>query len=1085
MIGSLRFPYRSWLLSRILILFPLLSITAAAQTPESRITQPIWELITVRLTGHVHPLAKAQYDQGAVSDEKPINHILLQLSRTDAQEAALNKLLKEQQTPGSANYHSWLTPQEFGNRFGASDEDIQKITAWLTSKGFTVNRVSAAKNLIDFSGTAGQLRSAFHTELHNFTLGNATFTANNADPEVPMALAPVVSGFVSLNNFPRQSYAHVRGTMKRAADGKVRPQWTTKDGYGDTIYPLGPGDFATIYSSKSLLDAGIDGTGQTIGIVGQSNIYLSDVSNFRKLFGLSNSTPTVTIADGGTDPGVDTRYEGEALLDVQWAGAVAPGASIDLVISQSTDSTSGVDLAAEHIIDNNSADILSESWGACEPQLLSSGNRFYYSLWQQAAAQGITVVVSSGDSGSAGCESGNAPVSADALGGLAVSGIASTPYNVAVGGTDFNNANSLSTYWNSTNGTDSSTGQTRISAKSYIPEMTWNDSCAYSATSSSLNVCSNKTVSDYGVYGGLQLWAGGGGASNCSSSTEDSNGNINCNSGYSKPSWQSATGVPKDGVRDVPDVSFFAATGSSGSNSMYTVCQADQGGDCNSNDTYPSFVGMGGTSASAPNFAGVVALAGQKLGGTRLGNINYLLYKLAGMSNASCTSSASASSSCIYYDLQQGNISVPCAPGSQDCSATSGSNPGVLVSNSSPAFMTSSGYDLATGLGSVNITNLVAAIANNAVPTISNPTANPNPAKVNSSTTLSVTVTGSSSIGTPSGTITFYDGNSSLGTASTTSNSSAHTLTGTLSYAFNTTGEHSIKATYSGDNYYISKTSNTLSLDVNTSASISTPTATSTSFTLGNSTTLSTTVTGSSSTGVPTGTITFYDGSTSIGTASTSSDSSNYTLSGTLSYTPTSSGTRKITAKYSGDDNYASVTSSALSLQVNAAFSMSLASTSITASSSGGSGSNTVTFTSSSTGYKGTVTYSCSSTSSDASCSPTSSSAGSVVLDNNSGTGSVTYTVPALSSSAAPMQHNTPWKLGGGVLLGGVFLFAVPGARKRTQLALMMLLMAVAILASCGGSSSKKSKTYTFTVTASATDSGQTTTQTSTFTVTN
>ena len=1080
---AIRFPFRSWLLPGILIILPLLSMTVTAQTPESRITQPIREMNTVRLSGHMHPLAKEKYDQGPLSDLEPVNRILLQLSRTEAQEAALQKFLEEQQTSGSANYHNWLTPQQFGERFGATDDDIQKITTWLISKGFTVNRVSAAKNLIEFSGTAGQVRNAFHTELHMYQLPNGKFTANNADPEISMALAPVVSGFVSLNNFPRHSYARVRGTATRTPDGKVHPQWTTKNSYGDTYYGLGPGDFATIYSSMSLLDAGTDGKGRTIGIVGESNIDTNDVSKFRKLFGLSDSTPTVTVV--GDDPGLASS-ESEALLDVEWAGGTAPGASINLVIAESTDSTAGVDLAAEYIVDNNSADILSESWGGCERDIGATNNRFYKNLWQQAAAQGITVVVSSGDSASAGCENANvAPISEDYLGGLAVNGIASTPYNVAVGGTDFNDSSSLSTYWNSNNSTDPTTGLTRISAKGYIPEMTWNDSCAYTATSSSLNVCSGQTVDDVFTYGGLQLTGGGGGASSCSNSTEDSNGNVTCTAGYSKPSWQSGTGVPGDNVRDVPDISFFASTGASGSNSFYVVCQADQGGTCDSSSSKITYLGIGGTSASAPNFAAVVALAEQKLDGQRLGNINYLLYKLAGMSNASCTSSGSASSSCIFYDVQQGNISVPCTPGSPDCSATSGSKPGILVSNSSPAYMTNNGYDLATGLGSVNITNLVAAIANYAVPTISTPTANPSTVKVNNSTTLSVKVTGNSTIGTPSGTITFYDGNASIGKATMTSDSSAHTFTGTLSYTPSTTGDHSIKATYSGDNYYISKTSDTLTLDVTTTATISTPTATSTTFTLGKSTTLSTTVTGSSSGGVPTGTITFYDGSTSIGAASTSSDSSNYKLTGTLSYTPSTSGTHTITAKYSGDDNYSSVTSSSLSLQINAAFTMSLSSTSTTVSSSGGSGNNTVTFTASSSGYKGTVTYSCSSSSTSASCTPTSSSAGSVTLNNNSATGTVTYTVPAQSGSAR-MQHNTPWKLGGEVLLAGVFLFAVPGARRRTQLAIIMLLMAVAVVASCGGSSSSsKSRAYTFTVTATATDNGETTTQTGTFTVTN
>ena len=793
----------TYILSAILYLF--WAFNAAAQNPQSRITQPVIESQRVTLAGHVHPLAKPKYDQGALEDSVPAGRILMLLSRTEAQQAALDKLLEEQQTPGSANYHHWLTPEEFGAKFGASDADVQKVTGWLASQGFSVGRVAASKMVIEFSGTAGQVKNALHTELHRYALPNGTYTANNADPQIPTALAPVVRGFVSLNNFPRHSYARVHGTAIRTHAGAIRPQWTDAT---DGFFAIGPGDFAVIYNSMPLIQSKINGAGTTIGIVGQSNISLTDVANFRSLFGLPASTPTVVV--DGADPGLVTSGdEGEAVMDVEWAGATAPGATIKLVVAQS------VDLAAQYLVDNNLADILSESYGACEPELLTAGNTLYKNVWQQAAGQGITVLVAAGDSGSAGCEDPNSTsYSENNLGGVAVSGIASTPYNVAVGGTDFNDASSTSTYWGA-NYNDNTSGEKNISALGYIPEMTWNDSCAHAATASSLTTCANVTSTDSNTYGTLQLWAGSGGPSNCATSTLDKNNNITCTAGYSKPSWQTGPGVPSDGVRDTPDVALFAATGISGSNSFYVACQADySGSSCvPDNQGQVPFVGVSGTSAATPNFAAIVALAEQQIGNQRLGNINYLLYKIAAQSGNSCASSA-PTSSCVFHDTQVGNISVPCASGSPDCSVASGTPKGVLVANNAPAYMTTAGYDTATGLGTVNVNNLVAAIANMAVPTISTPSATSTILVLGNSTTLSVTVTGNSSLGAPTGTITFKDGSTSIGTATSTS-TSGNTLSGSRSFAPTASGTHTITATISAGGGYVAATSSTLTVTVN------------------------------------------------------------------------------------------------------------------------------------------------------------------------------------------------------------------------------------------------------------------------------
>lgn len=679
-----------------LVLTILTAVAALGQisAPKPRITQNVDESRLTTLKGNVHPLAQAKFDRGRAPDNTPANRMLLLLSRSEEQEKALRQFLDEQQTPGSANYHKWLTPEEFGQLFGPADADVQTVTTWLLNSGFQVSHISAARNVIEFSGTAGQLRQTFHTDLHQYIVDNKSHWANATDPQIPQALAPVVKGIVSLNNFPRKPMSRKAGVFARDIHtGETTPLLTVTGGNGQKYYPLGPGDFATIYNSNPLKQAGIDGAGQTIAIVGESNINLQDVTDFRNMFGLPNTPDNHTkVILNGPDPGI-VSAEDEAILDVEWAGAAAPGASVILVVSESTETTFGVDLSALYIVENNLAPVMSESYGACEQFLGNAGNHFFNDLWEQASAQGITVVVSAGDNGSAGCDDQSS--AHYATHGTAISGIASTPFNVALGGTDFNDKGSQTTYFNSTNGTG------YVSAKSYVPEMTWNDSCA-GGTAPTLNSCSTST--------NLQLWSGSGGPSSCSQLSSSGA----CQSGTAKPSWQSGAGVPLDGVRDIPDVSFFAATGSSGSNSFYVVCQADAVpgyASCQPSGGSVAFIGAAGTSASAPAFAGVVALANQKIG-SRLGNVNYLLYSIAAQSGASCSTS-SASTTCIFRDVTTGSNSVPCQGGTPNCSATLSSAKGVIVDKSGNlAYLTKSGYDLATGLGSPNIANLINAMAN-------------------------------------------------------------------------------------------------------------------------------------------------------------------------------------------------------------------------------------------------------------------------------------------------------------------------------------------------------------------------------------
>ena len=675
------------------------AVMAQKASPPVRLTQAVDEANLETLRGNTHPLARPEYDQGAAPDDLPMERMLLLLQRSPEQEGALQKLLDQQQVKSSPSYHQWLSPAQFGRQFGLADADIATVTQWLVSHGFQVNRVAVGGAAIEFSGTAGQVREALHTEIHKYMIQGEAHWANASDPQIPAALASVVAGVVSLNNFPRQLYHRRLGTFERSkGEGKVRPLFTYPlPSSGETVYALGPTDFATIYNVLPEWAAGIDGAGETIAIVGDSNINIQDVRDFRSMFGLPANDPKVIL--DGPDPGVlGGEAEGEADLDVEWSGAVATRANIDLVVSQSTESTFGGDLSALYIIDNNLAPLMSVSYGECEAFLGTAGNAFYSTLWEQGAAQGISIIVATGDTGSAGCDSA---IFGAAEYGLAVSGIASTPFNVALGGTDFDDASSLTQYWNTT-----SVSASQSSAKSYIPERSWNDSCAQSGQTSGCTTLSAQ---------GLDVVAGGGGPSNCALSNGDF-----CMSGYAKPSWQTGTGVPSDAARDIPDVSLFASNGSTDSTSFYAFCQMDANtgtgsstSSCDLNAPYTDFQGAGGTSFAAPAFTGIMAMVIQKTG-ERQGNANYVLYPLAAQKGANCASNAAAvgNSSCIFYDIVTGNNSVACYAGYPNCSNTSLSSNGygILVdpTNSSlPAWMTAPGYDLATGLGSVNVTNLV------------------------------------------------------------------------------------------------------------------------------------------------------------------------------------------------------------------------------------------------------------------------------------------------------------------------------------------------------------------------------------------
>ncbi|MFZ0417633.1 MAG: S53 family peptidase [Candidatus Sulfotelmatobacter sp.] len=604
--------------------------------PQDRITTFIDDEQRIILSGNRHPLAIAQYDAGAVSPTYRMDGMVLTLLPDAAQQDALEQLLDAQHNPDSPYFHQWLTPEQYGERFGVSESDAAQVTAWLQAHGMEVAEVTAGRGSVVFSGSAAQVESAFHTQIHTYKIGNEVHHANASDPEIPAAFAGVVGGVVSLHDF-------------RSAPMNNGARIPIPDFTNSGSYYLAPADFATIYDLTPLYQQSINGSGQSIAIVARSNINIADVRQFRTSFDLPANDPQIIV--NGADPGIfSSGEETEADLDVEWSGAVARNAAIKFVVSKSTSSSDGVYLSAQYIVSHNLAPVMSMSFSLCEAALGSSGNSFIDSLWQQAAAQGITVFVSSGDSGAAGCDSASA---SRATQGRAVNGLCSTPYSVCVGGTEFNDTSHPSLYWSRTNASG-----TQSSAVSYIPEVAWNESSA----------------------GGL--WATGGGMSTI----------------YAKPSWQTGSGVPADGKRDVPDVSLTSA-GHDG----YLIYQS--GG----------LYVVGGTSAAAPSFAGAMALVVQN-SAARQGNANTAFYSLATRQRAGGAS--------VFHDITLGNNSVPGQTG----------------------FAATAGYDQATGLGSIDGLVLVSHWSDTTATPAFHATASASSLTVkdgsNNSITLTVTVSG-------------------------------------------------------------------------------------------------------------------------------------------------------------------------------------------------------------------------------------------------------------------------------------------------------------------------------------------------------
>ncbi len=651
--------------------------TAAAPQIAPRVQGPVDDAARVSLHGNLHPVVQAGIDQGAVEDSLPAGRMLLLLARSPQQEAALREFIQAAHTPGNPSFHQWLTPRQFGSLYGPADSDLAAVTAWLESHGLTVNQVHAGRLAIEFSGTADQVSEAFQTPIHRYLVNGQTLLANAADPSVPAALAPVIAGLAPLNGFHPQPHLKVLG--QAAFNPKTRqatPQWTYPAGSG-VVFLMAPGDFATQYDINPVYKAGITGAGEAIAIVSASNVDLSLVQAYQALFGLSANLPQVVV--DGEDPGQNSAAA-EAYLDLEIAGSVAPGATLMLYTSAGTALTDGLALAAYRAVEDNQAAIISSSYGECEMDLGQGGNAFWNALWQQAAAQGQTVFVYTGDGGSAGCD--NFDAQQVAYGGLQVSGIASTPYNVAVGGTDFyysqyaGSSSAISaqvdSYWSAP------TAAPTVSLKQPIPEQAWNDFFGYN-------------LYDAGNPANLpfqMIVAGAGGASSAALYPSGA-----AAQGYPKPAWQTGTGVPADKVRDLPDIALFAANGEN--YSLYPICAFP--GDCSSANLNANgaveVTGIGGTSASTQAMAGIQALIDQSTA-SRQGQADFLYYPLAAKQPAT------------FHDVTVGGNQVLSYLGTANCV------PGSAAGNSSGYYVESgyaagTGYDLATGLGSLDVANLI------------------------------------------------------------------------------------------------------------------------------------------------------------------------------------------------------------------------------------------------------------------------------------------------------------------------------------------------------------------------------------------
>ena len=1006
--------------SSLIVLLALLALVgesfAEVRTtiaPQVRITKPLSNAKRTTLFGHTPKALNRASKLGRVDPGTPAQHLILALKSSQQQEREARRVIDEQQDKRTVNFHQWMTPEEFGAHFGVHDSDVENVKAWLSSQGFSVESVAKSKRAIQFSGTIGQLENAFQTEMHYFLMPNGeTHVSNDRNITVPEALSPVIAGIPTLNNLFRRTHQTPVAHYSRM---KLGPKFSNGANCGNPANNdcfVGPGDFATIYNTAPLLAAGINGSGVTIAIVGRSDILMSDVQTYRQLFNLPVNDPIFIHA--GQDNGIEPGDDGESDLDVEISGGIAPNATIKFVIGTPTFLVDGITNSIQYIIENNVADIMSTSYGDCEANEGAGGNAFNSQMFEQAAAQGISIFVADGDNGPAECDDSN---DNNEVLGYAASAEGATPYGVSVGGTQFNEG--AGTYWSNNNNP-----LNLSSALSYIPEYPWNEAKG-----------ANPTSTPPADLAGL--WSGSGGIS----------------AYYLTPSWQRGPGVPTvdpplvlgngapgswitgvtitnpgTGYTSTPSVTFSGGgcaaepqavvTIAGGSVNSFAINYGTQGGTlrggqgfgCTSAPTIaftaapaggttataivssigqmqgpPPLVSgaphrytpdvslnaasdhdgtffcsegvceigptgalldaglVGGTSVAAPSMAGIQALINQANGG-RQGMPAYIYYTLAMNQNtANCNSSGppAPGSNCAFQDVTVGNNLI--------CGLSGGS-----CSTSAPAakigFNASTGYDMATGLGSVNAANLSAQWSTVTFFS-SNSSLNLSQTSFVHGTpvTLSGLVAPGSGSGTPTGDVAFIVSQGAIGEP-VDPNSGA--LSGTL--AFTTLqgdgsysamlnnlpgGTYNVTARYGGDSTFGSSYSTPVQVTVQPEGSGLTLTSsvlngssctltTASTFAYGADIWIDAQVAGGSGTGVPTGTVTLNEDGNLLATLNLDANGHAFTLAGPISNNnclylydysnvPTfTGGSHSITASYSGDQTYNASTATPIPVTV-------------------------------------------------------------------------------------------------------------------------------------------------------------------------
>lgn len=679
-------PHRTHAVRPRLMLIPLFALAlalvaapllASPASSTDRITRAVDPGQRVTLAERRAAWISPANDAGAVPDDLPLARLSVVLKRSPDRQRAFEQLLSDQQDPASPAYHRWLSPREIGERFGATPHDIAAITDWLSAQGLAVDSISSSRTRIRFSGSAGAVAAAFATSMRYYRAGSEKRIATASDAAIPAAFADAIASVAGLQTVRYRPTLHVSAPVRAAVS--TQPAATYCPGGSQPCqYNIFPADFSVIYDVNPLYQQGVKGAGQTIAVVGRSRIYPSDIDHFESLAGIDMSTPTTIIPPDGSDPGAPLTTcsddsspscgnpadrlgdQNEATLDVQRAGSVAPDAPIDLIVSADTNSMDGVNLSIDYAVDHDPvpAKILSISFTSCEADNSRAIAESLDDFFAQAAAEGISVFVASGDAGVAGCASLDAtpapgePRSTNIL--------CSSQYVTCVGGTEFADADNPDAYWHSTNAAHF------LSAIRYIPEGSWNE--------------------PLDSHGATQLAASGGGVS----------------AYLPTPSWQTGAGVPGTQGRYTPDVSLHAAT-----REGYFTCMAAQGGSCvvGSGGTF-SFIAGGGTSASAPGLAGITALLNQKTGSAH-GNLNPRLYALA-------ASPAAA----VFHDVTVGSSGVSgCTVALPSLCNNTTPGPGGL-SGGIAGYLVGNGYDLATGLGSIDAANLVAHWSSSGAPSV-------------------------------------------------------------------------------------------------------------------------------------------------------------------------------------------------------------------------------------------------------------------------------------------------------------------------------------------------------------------------------